>query len=435
MVGLPSWYHPHGYDTDMNGASDALISALRTAVENALDNHDLRAHLAEVLFGANRAQEALEESTQVLREVPDHHTALKIAAEAAEKLGEVEKAKRYRRLFEALDGIEPDAADEPVPDSDDRDTAQPDRFVRLRLVKGGTSTDAYNVAEAELKIADVAGLDAVKRRLELSLFAPMRNPEMRKYFGRSMRGGLLLYGPPGCGKTFIARATAGELGARFLSVGLHEVLDMYLGESERKLHELFETARRNRPCLMFIDEIDALGRKRSLQRHSAGRDLVNQLLAEMDSVDTNNDGLFVLAATNHPWDVDTALRRPGRFDRMIFVGPPDAVARKSILAFHMRGRVTDQLDLRLVSKLAEGFSGADLAHLCDTAAETAMEDSLKRGQARPIQQKDFTAALKEVKPSTKPWLETARNYAMFANEGGVYDDLVDYLRTVRMLQK
>jgi SpoVK/Ycf46/Vps4 family AAA+-type ATPase len=125
-----------------------------------------------------------------------------------------------------LDGIEPDAADEPVPDSDDGDTAQTDRFVRLRLVKRGTSTDAYNVAEAELKITDVAGLDAVKRRLGLSLFPPMRNPEMRKYFGRSMRGGLLLYGPPGCGKTFIARAAAGELGARFLSVGLHEVLDM-----------------------------------------------------------------------------------------------------------------------------------------------------------------------------------------------------------------
>lgn len=195
----------------------------------------------------------------------------------------------------------------------------------------------------------MAGLDHVKRRLELSLFAQIRNPEMRKYYGRSMRDGLLLYGPPGCGKTFIARAAAGELAASFLAVGLHDVLDMDLGESERKLHELFETARRTAPCVLFIDEIDALGWKRSLQRRSAARDVVNQLLAEMDSVASANEGVFILAATNHPWDVDTALRRPGRFDRTIFVAPPDERARKAILAFHMRERTPDAVDLGAVT--------------------------------------------------------------------------------------
>jgi SpoVK/Ycf46/Vps4 family AAA+-type ATPase len=208
---------------------------------------------------------------------------------------------------------------------------------------------------------------------------------------------------------------------------------MYLGESERKLHELFETARRSAPCVLFIDEIDAMGRKRSLQRQSAGRDLVNQLLAEMDSIKADNDGLFILAATNHPWDVDTALRRPGRFDRMIFVGPPDADARNSILSVHLRGRMAGGIDTTLIATRTDAFSGADIAHLCDTATEHAMEDSLKRGKTRPIEQKDFILALKEVKPSTRPWLETARNDAMFANEGGAYDGLLEYLRASRLI--
>src|SRR5438477_10971954 len=127
-------------------------------------------------------------------------------------------------------------------------------------------------------------MEYVKRRLDIAFLGPMRNPDLRKAYGKSLRGGLLLYGPPGCGKTYIARATAGELGARFLSVGLSDVLDMWLGNSERNLHEIFETARRNRPCVLFFDEIDALGRKRSLMREGGARTVVNQLLADMDSV-------------------------------------------------------------------------------------------------------------------------------------------------------
>jgi SpoVK/Ycf46/Vps4 family AAA+-type ATPase len=119
---------------------------------------------------------------------------------------------------------------------------------------------------------------------------------------------VLLYGPPGCGKTFLARAVAGELGARFFALGLNDVLDMWLGESERRLHDAFAAARRAAPCVLFLDELDALGQKRSHLRRSAGRNVVNQLLAELDGAQADNEGLFVLAATNHPWDVDTSSR-------------------------------------------------------------------------------------------------------------------------------
>lgn len=419
--------------------SDILLKSIEKAVNGDPDNHDLRAHFADLLFEAGSKERALAEAAVVLGAVPDHLEALRVAARSAEALGEGEKAKRYRRLLFALsdDTAVPEAAavsDVPATEeSSAKVTEEPPKVVTLRVMKGGADSSSWAAEKVEVKLADVAGLDAVKRRLELGLFAPLRNPEMRKMFGRSVGGGLLLFGPPGCGKTFIARATAGELGARFLSAGLHDVLDMYLGQSERRLHELFETARRSAPCVLFIDEIDALGRKRSLQRESAGRDVVNQLLAELDSMGSNNDGLFVLAATNHPWDVDSALRRPGRFDRMIFAGPPDAEARRSIIEFHMRGRTAEGVDVASIAAKTLHYSGADLAHLCDTAAEYAMEDSLKSGAVRPIGQKDFVAAIKDVKPSTRAWLETARNYAMFANEGGSYDDLIEYLRASKLM--
>ena len=167
-------------------------------------------------------------------------------------------------------------------------------------------------------------------------------------------------------------------------------------------------------------------------RNSAGRTLVNQLLAELDGSQSDNEGLFVLAATNHPWDVDTALLRPGRFDRLLLVLPPDEQARIGVLRYHLRDRPLAGIDLKALARRCEHFSGADLAFLCDTAAQLAMEDSLRTGQVRPIGMRDFDAARREVKPSTGPWLESARNVALFANVGGLYDDLVAYLKRRRM---
>jgi len=138
--------------------------------------------------------------------------------------------------------------------------------------------------------------------------------------------------------------------------------------------------------------------------------------------------VFVLAATNHPWDVDSALRRPGRLDRMLLVLPPDLPARRALLETTLRSRPQENLDLDTLAAKTDRYSGADIVHLCEAATEQALEESMKTGKVRPIRMDDFKRPLKETKPSTSAWFETARNYALFANEGGAYDELLEYLR-------
>jgi SpoVK/Ycf46/Vps4 family AAA+-type ATPase len=185
--------------------------------------------------------------------------------------------------------------------------------------------------------------------------------------------------------------------------------------------------------VLFLDEVDAIGQKRSQLRNSALRQVVNQLLVELDDVHAANEGVFVLGATNHPWDVDSALRRPGRFDRTLLVLPPDQAAREAILRLHLRDRPVAGVDPRKIAKVTDGYSGADLAHVCEGAAELAMLDSARSGQIRMIGQADLEAALKEVRPSTGAWLQLARNVAMFGNESGEYDELVAYLKKQKLV--
>ncbi|MEU2238874.1 ATP-binding protein [Streptomyces sp. NPDC018338] len=434
-----------------------LIRSLRTAVAAAPGDVPLRLHFAELLLSEGRNEEAVAEAAVALQHAPGDAAARALMMRA---MGMPPVAPPVAPPV--VPPVTPPAAEKPAapeaPAAEAPDAPAPapafdwaaaeqqvQDLVGPRFLEDPQAADgegaagdaaAWDVdAPGAVRLADVGGMEEVKDRLEAAFLAPMRNPELRRLYGKSLRGGLLLYGPPGCGKTFIARAVAGELGANFLTVSLSDVLDMWIGASEKNIHDIFETARRQAPCVVFLDELDALGAKRSRTHHSGLRNVVNQLLTELDGIASGagNEGVFVLAATNVPWDVDIALRRPGRLDRTLLVLPPDAAAREAILRYHLRERPIEAIDLGKLVKVTEDFSGADLAHLCETAAEAALLDSARSGAVRLITTKDLLGAAKQIKPSTEPWFAAARNVAMFANEGGLYDDLLAYLKRKRKL--
>jgi SpoVK/Ycf46/Vps4 family AAA+-type ATPase len=409
-----------------------LIESLTAAVAGRPDDVPLRLHLTQLLLEAGRQAEAISHAAQALQYAPDSSAARELMARA---IGTPAPP--------APEAPKPAPAPEPDPSGMDWRAYEeqlsdviPPRFARAddqpEPVRGEADR-TFDVEASAVRLADVGGMAEVKKRLELAFLGPLRNPQLRAMYGKSLRGGLLLYGPPGCGKTFLARAVAGEMGAKFIPLSIVDVLNMWIGNSEKNLHEIFEAARRNAPCVLFLDEIDALGHKRSQLQSSAMRTLGNQLLAELDGMEGNNEGVFILAATNAPWDVDAALRRPGRLDRVALVLPPDGPARAAIIEYHLRQRPIANVDLKRLVEATENFSGADLAHLCETAAEHAMADSISTGAVRMIEQRDFERALREVRPSTAPWFATARNVALFANEGGTYDELATYLKKRKLI--
>jgi SpoVK/Ycf46/Vps4 family AAA+-type ATPase len=402
---------------------DPVIRELSAAVERSPDVVELRLHLAGLLADRGRFAEALGHCSAVLSQDAGNASALSLVQRCSTALAapsQTEEAAPAGRTA-GKEQFDWSSAERQV-----ADIIEPAFVESADVVNDG---DFDVVARSGIRLDDVAGMADVKRQIELSLLGPIRNPELMKAFKVSARGGLLLYGPPGCGKTYIAKAISGELGANFYQVGIADVLHHWFGESERSIRSVFDNARRNAPCVLFFDELDALGHRRSALSGSSGmRPVVNTLLEEMDSATSTNDGVYVLGATNAPWDVDPALRRPGRFDRMIFVGLPDADARTGIMRSHLRDRPVAGIDLKAIAKRTDGFSGADLAHVCDSATQLAMAASMRSGQVRPVTMADVDEAAAQIRPSAGPWFEVARNIVEFSNNDGTYDDLAKYLR-------
>jgi AAA+ superfamily predicted ATPase len=443
-----------------------LIESLRRAVAAAPDDVALRLHLGDQLLAAGNESEAIAEIAAALQRDPANVAGRELMnralaptkptipagtePEPGSPVGPVSTVNPVSTDGEPSASQRAAATDRGT--GGDRGTGntgggdvfdwsaaeeQVEDLAAPRFVDDAAAPDpavsAYTTEAPTFTLADVAGMEQVKERLQAAFLAPLRNPELRKLFAKSLRGGLLLYGPPGCGKTFIARAVAGELGAKFLPIGLTDILDPYMGNSERNMHEAFQLARRDAPCVLFLDEVDAIGIRRSLTRNSGMRSTVNQLLTELDGVDGANDGVFVLAATNQPWDVDPALRRPGRFDRTLLVLPPDLAAREAIFRLHLRERPVEGIDLARLARETDGFSGADIAYICELAAEQALLDGVRTGQARLMNMADLQAGLRQARPSIGAWLDSARNVVLFGDSDGTYEELRTYLKRVKRL--
>ncbi len=443
--------------------NEQAIQALREAVRISPDNVPLRQHLAESLAGLARYDEAESEYRHALSLAPDSQplkiglakvfylqakntqalvlvedllkhrdtpaAAYVLHARLLLRAGEVERAVRqYREALEA----DPGSADPELamrlgigPGHDQGEVVE--GRVRSAWQDEPTATDAP-VERPTISFKDVGGMEAVKDEIRMKIIHPLTHPELYRAYGKAIGGGILMYGPPGCGKTHLARATAGEVKAGFIAVGINEVLEMWIGQSERNLHEVFERARNHTPCVLFFDEVDALGASRTDLRQSSGRQLINQFLAELDGIQAANEGVLILAATNAPWHLDPAFRRPGRFDRILFVPPPDATARAAILRILCRGKPVHDVDCDYLAKKTDNFSGADLKAFLDVAIEEKLRQAMKAGVPQPLTNKDLLAAAGTLRPTTKEWFATARNYALYSNQGGIYDDILKYLK-------
>lgn len=445
---------------------ERVVGPLREALRFSPDNQPLRLHLAETLLRYGELDEAEQQFREALQRGPNDSKAklglattfyragkpgpalvlvetlldggetpadaLVLHARLMLRAGEVQRAVYQYRA--AID-LDPTVADEELAellgispnkeaDGDEREVVE--GRVRTRA-EASEASDKSAVERPKIKFEDVGGMEPLKEQIRLKIIYPLEHAEMYRAYGKTIGGGILMYGPPGCGKTHLARATAGEIQASFINVGISDVLDMWLGNSERNLHALFEQARRQQPCVLFFDEVDALGASRADLRQSAGRNLINQFLAELDGADASNDGLLVLGATNAPWHLDSAFLRPGRFDRIVFVPPPDAEARACILRVLLKGKPVADLDCDLIAAKWEGFSGADLKAVIDAAIETKLVEAMRSGKPSPIAARDLAAAAKQTRNSTTEWFATARNYALYSNQGGLYDDILQYL--------
>lgn len=451
---------------------DRALETLREAVRLSPDNVPLRRHLAESLLAHGRPELAETEFREALTLAPEDAQlkvglansfvqqgktslavviledvarrpdapaqAFVIYARVLSHAGEIEEAVRqYRKGVEADPSVADREFAERLGIRMDPEPAQDDYEGDYREVVEGRVRSAWDapapeslgeIERSSLKFADVGGMDALKDEIRMKIIHPLNHPELYRAYGKSTGGGILLYGPPGCGKTYLARATAGEIQAGFLAVGINDVLEMWIGNSERNLHALFEQARENTPCVLFFDEVDALAASRADLRASGGRQLINQFLAELDGIGAKNEGVLILAATNAPWHLDPAFRRPGRFDRILFVPPPDAPARAAILRVLCRGKPVQDVDFEHLAKKTDSLSGADLKAVVDLAVEAKLREAMKAGSLRPLTTKDLLTAASSVKPSTREWFATARNYALYSNQGGIYDDILKHLK-------
>ena len=414
---------------------DEARAAFGRALELAPDHTDAQLGMARVLFMEGETSGAAVRAERVLFLEPENAQAHLLLSRVYLTEGDRKKAVEHFDYAALIDGTVSDpllerelgrtmrdarkTAPAPAPELASADAGQggdtdefgDEAFVDAQDWRPETFFGPDDPNRSTLTFDDVGGMEELKEEIRLKITYPLQFPDLYKAYGRKTGGGILVYGPPGCGKTLILRAVAGEVACNYLVVGLHEVFDPYYGNPERNLHQFFETARANAPCVMIFDDLDSLAQDRRQIRESQMRSLVNQFLHEMDGIRSENQRVLVIGATNQPWALDPAFRRPGRFDQAIFVPPPDAPARAQIIALLAKDKPMAEFDTGSLVDATEGFTGADLKWVFDRAAELALSAAIHSGKAVPISLDLLLAVARKHTPSTDGWFEGVRTHA------------------------
>jgi SpoVK/Ycf46/Vps4 family AAA+-type ATPase len=394
-------------------------------------NHEIRQKYAESLLAAEAFESAAMQFKLIISQQPELAHGYLGLARALLALGNQETAlQKYEEArdlpgfsaIEALESVDPSVSSPQTP--------------RLTLVSDRQDENILPFAQPNqdrVGFNDIAGLDDLKRTVRLQIIEPFLKPGLFARFKKKAGGGVLLYGPPGCGKTMIARAIATECRAEFISVGISDVLNMYIGESERNLAAIFAKARQTKPCVLFFDEIDALAYSRSKAKSESTRQIVNEFLAQLDGFGSDNQEVLILAATNMPWDVDSAMKRPGRFSKQVFVQPPDIQARSHIISLKLKDVPHDEIKADDIAELTPHFSGADIDGVVELAKDYVLEEHIGGNDSVVIKQQDLERAAKSSRASTLDWLRTARNLIKYAGADDSYSEVEKYLKKNKLL--
>ncbi|MEM1188819.1 MAG: AAA family ATPase [Pseudomonadota bacterium] len=366
--------------------------------------------------------------------------------------GDVDAAQRQLKVLLQQEASNPDylrlltqcqgSSDQPVPASEHAPAEDAHANNVLQLVQPaapdrgpeecGRAEVTALARSARVTFNDIVGMDALKKTVRMKIIEPFVNPSLFARFKKVTGGGIMLYGPPGCGKTMLAKAIAYEIKAEFLAVDITDVLSRWLGESESNMREVFQTARASKPCVLYFDELDALAISRSKTSSDHIRSVVNEFLVQLDGLGNDNEGILILGATNMPWDVDSAAKRPGRFSEQIFVPPPDEAARTEMFRQKLIDVPTGDIDYETLGKGSRLFTGADVEGVIERAKENALMDMLAAGKERTLTQADLQKALADHHPSSLDWLRTARNLVKFGGVDRSYRDVAAYIKRAKI---
>ena len=297
------------------------------------------------------------------------------------------------------------------------------------LMDSTLSSDSLMKAGADVPMVyfdDLAGLKEAKERIKETIIYPITKPDAFTHYGIPSGGGLLMYGPPGCGKTKIAQAAANESGLVFFEVGPSDIKNKYVGESEKNVRAIFEAASGRGGSIIFLDELDAMAPRRQSGNPGYETSLVSEFLIQMQRFTDENEHSLVIGATNRPWEVDIALRRPGRFDTLVFIPHPDEEARTQILEKANQGRPLDPgVDFSALSERMSGFSGSEISELCHEAARHAFRGCLDSGNMLPISKNDFDEVIRGFKSGTSSWYRSAVDELVTGSDKDLFVDMIN----------